>query len=226
VSTDDPEIAAAARELDVSVVHRPPELAADAASSESAVLHAIEALESSGWDIPPITLLVQCTSPFLLPADIDLVVGTMESEQADTCLTVSRTHGFLWQRDQSGSTVAINHNPARRLPRQQLEPQFLETGAVYGFRTVAFRHHQNRFFGRVALAEVDPRRTVEIDEPVDLVVAESLAAQLEVLPHTTQAYAPQTRAGRGRALADATADAPMPVLLPVGAQSLRSKVAQ
>lgn len=45
VSTDDAEIAAVARGFGAEVVIRPAELASDTASSESAVLHALDELE-------------------------------------------------------------------------------------------------------------------------------------------------------------------------------------
>ena len=179
VTTDDEEIAAAGELAGATVVMRPVALATDRASSESAVLHALDQLESTGWGVPKFTLLVQCTSPFVIADDVDAVVQTMKSEEADSCLTVSRTHGFLWKRDTMGVAVAINHDQSNRLPRQELPPEYLETGSVYGFLTEGFRTQRRRFFGRVALAEVDPLRTIEVDDQDDLLLAEMLASTIE-----------------------------------------------
>lgn len=171
VSTDDDEIASAALREEAIVVRRPADLATATASSESAVYHAITSLAEEGMTLPEVTLLVQCTSPFIAPEDLDLVVRAIETSAGDSCLTVSPTHAFLWQEDESGEAVPVNHDGAHRLPRQQLAPQYVETGAVYGFRTAGFLEARSRFFGKVALAVVDAHRTLEIDEPFDLRLA-------------------------------------------------------
>lgn len=63
VSTDDPGIAAAAREAGADVVLRPAAIAGDTATSEAAVLHAMDAHEAMRGKPVDVVLLVQCTSP-------------------------------------------------------------------------------------------------------------------------------------------------------------------
>src|SRR5688500_745377 len=58
VSTEDSEIADVSRGCGADVVHRPAELADDYASTASVVLHALEALKSSGVT-PEIVVLLQ-----------------------------------------------------------------------------------------------------------------------------------------------------------------------
>ena len=58
-----------------------------------------------------------------------------------------------------------------------LEPQYRETGAFYVLRTEGFIVARNRFFGRMALFEMPPERSVDIDEPLDLDLAEFLIAR-------------------------------------------------
>lgn len=85
VSTDDPGIAAAARGAGADVIQRPTAIAGDTATSEAAVLHAMDAHEA-GHDGPGSTqlvLLVQCTSPFITREDIDGVVGAAYGMRAD-----------------------------------------------------------------------------------------------------------------------------------------------
>ena len=55
VTTDDGEITRVAREAGASVVQRPADLAGDTASSESALLHALDALRGSGRDEASVT---------------------------------------------------------------------------------------------------------------------------------------------------------------------------
>ncbi|MEU6401613.1 N-acylneuraminate cytidylyltransferase [Streptomyces sp. NPDC046985] len=97
VSTDDPATAAAARAAGAEVVLRPAALAGDTATSESAVLHAMdahEALHGAGLDA---VLLVQCTSPFLVREDVDAVAAAVVRDGADTAVTVAPFHGFVWR---------------------------------------------------------------------------------------------------------------------------------
>jgi CMP-N-acetylneuraminic acid synthetase len=174
VSTDDPEIAEVGEGEGATVVWRPPELASDTASSESAVEHAISSLVTGGFPLPRYSLLVQCTSPFLSAGDLDAIVRLLESGDVETCFTAVRSHRFLWKLDSSGAAVAVNHDPSRRLPRQSLRPEFVETGAAYGFVTAGFLEANSRFFGRTGIVEVDSRRAIEIDDSNDLAMARAL----------------------------------------------------
>ena len=65
--------------------------------------------------------------------------------------------------------------PGRVRPRRQdREPEFLETGAVYAMRVAGFRKAKHRFFGKTVMYETPADRVCEIDETVDLHVAEVL----------------------------------------------------
>lgn len=97
VSTDDHAIAAAARESGAEVVLRPAAIAGDTATSEAAVLHALDAHESRHGAPVDVVLLVQCTSPFILREDIDGVARAVVEHGADTALTVAPFHGFIWR---------------------------------------------------------------------------------------------------------------------------------
>jgi N-acylneuraminate cytidylyltransferase len=180
VSTDDPAIGAAARHAGAEIVERPAELADDDAPSESAVLHALDWIAECGETEPDIVVLVQCTSPFIEPGDIDGTVAPVATGQADCALTVADSHGFLWRRGAHGA-AAVNHDSAKRPRRQDRDPEYLETGAVYAMDTQGFRAARHRFFGRIALHQVPRERSIEIDEPEDLALADALAARASEL---------------------------------------------
>ncbi|MCX4905928.1 N-acylneuraminate cytidylyltransferase [Streptomyces sp. NBC_00878] len=200
VSTDDQAIAAAARQAGAEVVLRPAAIAGDTATSEAAVLHAMDAHEALHGSAVDAVLLVQCTSPFIIREDIDGVVTAITENGADTALTVAPFHGFVW-RDADDDPVAvdtsraaveggtdtlvtdtattggygINHDKSFR-PRRQDRPQdLLETGAVYAMEAAGFRIARHRFFGRTELVRTDPARVLEIDDPHDLARARALA---------------------------------------------------
>lgn len=194
VSTDDAGIAAAARGAGALVVRRPGDIAGDTATSEAAVLHAMDAYESEQHTTVDAVLLVQCTSPFLVREDIDGVAAAVVEGGADSALTVAPFHGFVWrdaepaeptERAVSGADAAtdgghgVNHDKSFR-PRRQDRPQdLLETGAAYAMDAAGFRAGGHRFFGRTELVRTDPARVLEIDDPHELARARALAPLLD-----------------------------------------------
>lgn len=183
VSTDDGAIAAEARRAGAEVVDRPAAIAGDTASSEDALLHALDVLERRGENLPEILVMVQCTSPFVSAADIDSTISCLLDASADTATTVARSHGFLWRRARGGGAEGINHDKRTRLRRQDREPQFQETGGVYAMRVRGFREARSRFFGKTELYEVSQSSAFEIDDPEDLAIARVLAPLIEASVH-------------------------------------------
>jgi len=185
VSTDGDAIAAEALDAGARVVRRPADLAGDDASSESAVLHALDALAAAG-ETPEIVVFLQATSPFTDPADLDAAVARVRDGHADSVFAAAPSHAFLWRIDVDGSASAVNHDAAVRPRRQDRAPEFRETGAFYAFRSAAFRQHRHRFHGRVELVVVDGRGAIDIDDPADLALAGALAPQLDQHEHWPQ----------------------------------------
>ncbi|KUN26236.1 transferase [Streptomyces antibioticus] len=179
VSTDDQAIAAAAREAGAEVVLRPAAIAGDTATSEAAVLHAMDTHEALHGAAVDVVMLVQCTSPFIVREDVEAVAAAVVEGGADTAVTVAPFHGFIWRDDVDSTSdeggYGVNHDKSYR-PRRQDRPQdLLETGAAYAMDAAGFRKHQHRFFGRTELVRTDPARVLEIDDPHDLARARALA---------------------------------------------------
>lgn len=174
VSTDDPEIADISLQYGSEVVWRPKEISGDEASSESALLHALEHLKQNENYAPDILIFLQCTSPLTIAEDIDGTIQTLLDEDADTATAVVPFHYFLWKVDRNHHATGINHEKSQRLLRQQRDPQYLETGAVYVMRVPGFTEAKTRFFGKTVLYHMPAERRLEIDEPVDLEIAELL----------------------------------------------------
>nr|WSW67209.1 acylneuraminate cytidylyltransferase [Streptomyces sp. NBC_00995] len=196
VTTDAPAVAetagAAAEALGETgrlyCVQRPEAIAGDTATSEAAVLHALDAYEAEHGRSVDVVLLVQCTSPFVAREDIDGVAAAVAREGADTAVTVAPFHGFLWR---DGSAVedhnyGVNHDKLVRPRRQDRPEDLLETGAAYAMDAAGFRTHRHRFFGHTALVRTDPARVLEIDDPHDLVRARALAPLLDPAPLPTR----------------------------------------
>jgi YrbI family 3-deoxy-D-manno-octulosonate 8-phosphate phosphatase len=141
------------------------------------VLHALDELVGQGHAEPDVTVLMQCTSPFTRPEDVDATVDAVEAG-ADCAFTASRMHGFVW-RVTDGGAVGVNHDASTRAMRQTRPVEHLENGAVYAMRTRGLRAAGHRFFGHVAVVEVPAERSLEIDDPADLERANLLAPALD-----------------------------------------------
>jgi N-acylneuraminate cytidylyltransferase len=179
VSTDSDDIAAVALNNGAQVIQRPADISGDSASSESALLHALNEIEKTS-SLPNNVLFAQCTSPFITHTDIDGILELLKDH--DSALTVTHNHAFIWRRDNAGNAIGINHDSAIRLPRQQLDPEFKETGALYAMNIGHFRKSGHRFFGRIGMYEVPADRSMEIDEPEDLRLANTLEIQEKSMP--------------------------------------------
>ncbi|MFD1214628.1 cytidylyltransferase domain-containing protein, partial [Arthrobacter sp. GCM10027362] len=173
VSTDHPDIRAEALRCGAETVERPAELSGDAATSESAVLHVLGTRPAQ----PAVTVLLQCTSPFIDPADLNEAIRTVLDAEADVAFSAAEDHGFLWTVDGDGAVAAVGHSADFRPRRQDREPQYRETGAFYAMRTEGFLARRHRFFGRLALQPVPAGDAVEIDAPEDLALVRALAGR-------------------------------------------------
>jgi YrbI family 3-deoxy-D-manno-octulosonate 8-phosphate phosphatase len=180
VSTDHPSIAEAARRAGARVIIRPATISGDTATSESAVLHALDEMAADGLPAE-VAILVQCTSPFIDPADLDSAIAQVLADEADVVFSAVESHAFLWTY--RGPVLGgVNHDPSFRQRRQDREPEYRETGAFYVMRARGLREANGRFFGRLAAQRVPEPHAVEIDTPGDLRLAQMLALVVDNLP--------------------------------------------
>lgn len=171
VSTDDEEIASISKAAGATVVHRPADISGDTASSEIALIHAVQSLMQLGRPLPDLTVFLQCTSPVRRLGDIDAAVSKLLEMRADSLLSVSPSHRLLWT-EEVGEATPINYDFHNRPRRQDMAPQFLENGSIYVFRTQALLDSGNRLSGQVALYPMDEEAAVDIDSMLDFKLAE------------------------------------------------------
>lgn len=174
VSTDDIEIARVAGEYGAEVVMRPDAISGDLASSEEALLHVMESLQNEEGYLPDLVVFMQCTSPLTASEDLDEAIRLLLEQGVDVVFSATRSHAFLWRIEENGLAIGLNHGIHHRPMRQQKPPEYRETGAFYILRASGFRTHNHRFFGRIMLYEMPPERSMDIDEPWEVPIAELL----------------------------------------------------
>ncbi|CUW38035.1 N-acylneuraminate cytidylyltransferase neuA [Magnetospirillum sp. XM-1] len=171
VSTDDAEIRDVSEAAGAHVIHRPEDISGDTVSSEAVIHHALPVMRAAGeFDL---VVFLQATAPLRAKGDIDGAVATLNREEADSLLSVSRSHRFLWRQGAQGPE-AINYDPAHRPRRQDLEAQFVENGSIYVFKPWVLERFDNRLGGRIALYEMTASAAFDIDDEIDLVVIDLL----------------------------------------------------
>jgi len=173
-STDDAEIAAAARAWGAEIIDRPAHLATDKATSVDAVIHALDAVEASGRR-PSALVLLQPTSPLTEPSDVVVALELFEGAAGRGVVSVMRTHPVAWHRARDLEGVLRDPPPS--------DAQLLLTGAFYICVTDAVRQTRSLAHPGATLGlEVPADRSVDIDEPSDLISAEQLAMARPVTP--------------------------------------------
>ena len=172
VSSDSDEILAEAKRSGAKAVIRPDSLSGDQASSESALIHTLENTGEASRST--IVVFVQATSPFIEPEDIREAIQKITNGHADVVFSATSSHAFIWKSTPSGME-GINHDKSIRLRRQDMDPEYRETGAFYVMKTAGFLESGHRFFGHVEAQVTNPRLALDIDEEFDLELARMLA---------------------------------------------------
>lgn len=173
VTTDDPDIAKLSFSYGAEVIQRPPELCLDTSPSEDAISHFLDATDIRIGTL----IMIQPTSAFVDGSDLRMLVAMCRT--FDTALTVTASHSFLWRSGSDGSLTGVNHDSSVRQRRQDLgNREFVENGAAYGMSIEGFRQHRHRFFGRIGFVEMPQLRSLEIDSPEDLDLANIICATL------------------------------------------------
>lgn len=179
VSTDCSEIKQVAELYGAEVVSRPDALSGDTAASELALLHVLDHLKNTESYSPDIILFLQCTSPLTLPKDIEGTLQSLVKNNADCVFTATASHQFLWKAHKSdGAISGVNHDMNSRQMRQERTAEYIETGAVYALKVPGFKRAQHRFFGKIGIHLVPKARALEIDEHIDLELAQILMSTM------------------------------------------------
>ena len=173
VTTDDQEIARVARRWGAEVIDRPASLAGDEASSESALLHALDVLREETSRDPDLLVFLQCTSPLRTPFDIDRAVETLELTAADSLFSAASSHGFVWERHDE-ALAALTYEPDERPRRQEIGEHLVENGSIYVFRPEILRTHGNRLGGLISEYRMSQLSIFQIDGLDDLRLHEKL----------------------------------------------------
>jgi CMP-N,N'-diacetyllegionaminic acid synthase len=179
VSTDDPEIAAVAKQHGAEVPFmRPAELAADDTPDLPVFLHALDELAAAGYR-PELAAWLRPTAPLRDVVDIDAAVALLQATGADCVRSICREdHHPFWSKRLEGDRLLPFVEGVRDADfpqRQLLPPAYRLNGAVDVARCASVHGAAGTLFDGDVRGYVMPAaRSVDIDSELDFEVAELL----------------------------------------------------
>lgn len=164
--------------LGVTAITCPSQLSIGTASPEDGVIHAVRSLDPLILENPAnIIVLLQPTSPFTTPSDLLEGVQALREGATDCSFSARPFHGFVWRKELS-RWQEQGFQRSSGSPRQNLPTQVVETGGFYAASAPVWAKYGR--FGQSPRPVIVPSwRGIEIDEPSDLVLAQTLSRAFE-----------------------------------------------
>lgn len=176
LSTDDEEIASTGRSLGLDVPYmRPDTLATDTAGSREVIIDAMDFYGSLGCRFDCVVLL-QPTSPLRTVEDTRRAIG-LYTPDIDMVVTVKEAacnpYYNCFETDGNGF-LQISKGDGSLTRRQDAPPAWEYNGAVYVINPESIRRLPLGLFPRRLPSPMPPERSVDLDTPLDWVVAETI----------------------------------------------------
>ncbi|MDX1641084.1 MAG: acylneuraminate cytidylyltransferase family protein [Balneolaceae bacterium] len=181
VSTDSREIADCATEYGMKTEElRPPELATDTAKNEEAVIYEVKKYEQANEVTVDIIVLLQPTTPLRKAEDIDKALDIFLESDSDSLISVydaNFVHPNIMYFMEDGKLTPVLESGKVLKRRQEFKTAYVRNGAIY-ISARAQVMERKKFVGKNPAAYVMPyQRSINIDEPFDLEMAEWLMSK-------------------------------------------------
>lgn len=179
LSTDIPEAVTLARrsypKVEVPFI-RSEELCRDETSQVAVVDHLLAHLEASEGLVPKVLVLMQPTSPFRKPSELDSALRTFTELGRESMFGVAKAlhhpADYLFRRTESAASFEWVMRSPEWNQRQDFPIVYFNTGALYVCTTRYFRQHR-RFYDQTSqLFVMSDESALDIDTPFDLALAE------------------------------------------------------
>jgi len=176
VSTDDEEIIKVCVSLKFDFHKRPEYLATDQSTSASALIDVVNTY--LGYDF---VVEVMCTNPLKKIIHIDECIEKLYKTQADSVVSVVRIYDHHPSRVkyiEKGKMVDF-YPEISESRRQDLTPYaYVRNGSIYATTIKSLLKHNSRLGAETRPYIMDSKYSINIDEPIDLIVAESIIGRM------------------------------------------------
>ena len=176
VSTDSEEIAKVALSFGAEVVYRPDELASDETRVLPVLLHAVKQIDV----VPDKVVTLQPTSPLRLSRHIDEAVGLLSVEW-DAVVSISEVQlsPYKMYRLEGDKLLPFVSDSNQGIPRQQLPKVYRDSGAIYVTWHNVLAERKTIRGNNIRSYYIDPKYAIDIDNLIDLKLAEVLLKEKE-----------------------------------------------
>jgi N-acylneuraminate cytidylyltransferase len=179
------------------VVSTDSEEIADIAIKSGATVHELRAKELSEDETPtePVLLdtytkyylnssidaiaLLQPTSPIRDLVSINGAVQKFRNSNADSLLSVVRTHSYFWKNISSPNSLHSFEFRKRRQDLLEEDILYRENGSIYITKVNVLMSYKNRLGGKISMYEMSEYESYEIDSMEDFIIVESLMRYTE-----------------------------------------------
>jgi len=169
VSTDDSEIAGVAKKIGSEIIMRPENLAQDSTPTLPVLQHAVRCLEREGYK-PDVILLLYPTAPLLKTERINQALAMLDGGY-DSILSVCEDNRNYKTWKKSGERWMPLFR--QRVNRQQ-KVQYRENGAIYAMNYDVLMKKNSMTGKKVGLLVMPEEESVDINTPLDFILAETL----------------------------------------------------
>jgi len=172
-STDHDKIAAVCNDAGIEVIERPEYLAQDDTPVTDVIRHVLETLGERNGVIPGMVALLQPTSPFLLPEQVDECVEALKNDiMADSSQTVTRViHNFhaFNQRIVDKGYVQFRFLEERKAAyNKQRKPKYFVFGNLVVTRSRALLDGLDCFGNLSVPIEISRKYALDVDTREDV----------------------------------------------------------
>jgi len=187
VNTDDPEITRVAREYGAEVFDRPPELAQDLTEDLPVFIHHLGVLQKNG-ELPDMIVDLRATAPLRrasrITEGIELLTK-LGKGKVDSVRAVSKAskHPYkMWRLEGQYIEPFLSESVTRmkepyNAPRQILPAVYQNNGCMNAFWPETVLEKRSMTGERIAGYVMEEWESVNIDTPIDFLVAEALLKQ-------------------------------------------------
>ncbi|WP_214828565.1 glycosyltransferase [Exiguobacterium sp. s26] len=168
VSTDDEEIESIAKLSNIYCIKRNNDLSDDNVTLDPVVYDAVKKMEQKNNKSYDIIITLQPTSPLLSVETLNNALKSFLISSKDTYISAVNNPHLSWSS--KGDKYSPNYR--KRLNRQELPPNFIETGAFFITRR-KFITPDSRMGENVSIFEVPEKESVDIDTKNDWIVCEN-----------------------------------------------------
>lgn len=175
VSSDSDDILSISSSFGAKTIKRPADISGNAATSESALLHALSEIKPA----PELIVFLQAVAPLRKSEDIDRAIEKISGDNADSLFSGSYLGNFfVWMETEKG-LKSLNYDFENRKRRQDIDKSYVdksyvENGSIYIFKPEVLKNGNNRLGGRISLYEMEFWQSFEIDTTEDLELCEWL----------------------------------------------------